>query len=276
MHPLIITCAITGAETLKSKQPALPITPEEQAQSAKEACDAGASIIHLHVRDESGNPTQDLNRFEESIQAIRSAVPDVILQISTGGAVGESLQARMQPLSFKPEMATLNMGSMNFGDALFLNSLPDIKEMASQIYSNQIVPELEVYDLGMLETTFKLLDQGILKNPLFLQFVLGVPGGVSGDPDHLDYFLKYAQSKVSDLHWAVAGIGRYEFPLAKLAIQKGGHVRVGFEDNIYLEKGVLAKSNAQLVDKVVGYAKEQGRAVATCAKARELLQIQNS
>lgn len=274
MHPLIITCAITGAETTKARQPALPITPKEQAQSAKEACDAGASIIHLHVRDDSGNPTQDLARFKESIQAIREAVPDVIIQISTGGAVGESIEARMQPLSLQPEMATLNMGSMNFGEDLFLNPLPHIKKMAAEIYAQNIVPEVEVYDLGMLETTLQLVERGDVKNPVFLQFVMGVPGGVSGRPEHLDYMLQFAQKNFSnDLHWGVAGIGRYEFPLADIAIQKGGHVRVGFEDNIYLSKGVLAKSNAQLVEKVVDSANQNNRSIASISETRQILNL---
>ncbi len=270
--PLIITCAITGAETTKTQQPALPITPKEQAHAAKEVVAAGASIIHLHVREDDGAPSQRPERFKESIEAIRVAAPGVVIQISTGGAVGEPIEKRKRPLELKPEMASLNMGSMNFGDDIFLNHPADIKMLAAEMYKLGVVPELEIYEVGMLETAARYLKQGIIKEPLNLQFVLGVPGGLTGDPRHLPYLLEIMKTHFSTkTHWGVAGIGRFEFPIAEQAIKLGGHVRVGFEDNIYLEKGVLAKSNAELVQKVALMAKNHGRPLATVTQAREIM-----
>lgn len=271
-HPLIITCAITGAETTKAQQPNLPITPAEQARAAEEAVNAGASIIHLHVREDDGSPSQRPERFKEAIDAIRTKCSDVIIQISTGGAVGESIENRMRPLALKPEMASLNMGSMNFGEDIFLNHPADIKKLAAEMQQQGIVPELEIYEVGMLETAARYLKQGILKEPLHFQFVLGVPGGLSGDVRHLPYLLEVMKSHFSaSSHWGVAGIGRYEFPIAEQAIKLGGHVRVGFEDNIYIEKGKLAQSNAELVEKVVGIANSAGRMVATIKETRKIL-----
>lgn len=272
MNPLIITCAITGAETDKKKQPALPTNPSEQAFAAKEACEAGARVIHLHVRDEFGRPTQCVDRFRESMDAIREAVPDVILQMSTGGAVGDSIEDRLRPLSLKPDMATLNMGSLNFGDDVFINHPKDIERLAKSIYDLGIVPELEIYEVGMLETAARYLQKGILKEPLHFQFVLGVPGGLSGRSENLEHLLKILKSDFSShVTWGVAGIGRFQFPMAEQTIELGGHVRVGFEDNIYIEKGVLAETNAALVQKVVGLAQKQNRMLASFDKARAVL-----
>jgi 3-keto-5-aminohexanoate cleavage enzyme len=274
--PVIITCAITGAETTKEKQPNLPITPEEQAQASSDAIKAGASVIHLHVRDELGKPSQAVERFEESIRAIRKAEPSAIIQISTGGAVGESIENRAKPLGLKPEMASLNLGTMNFGDDVFFNHPRDIVALASQMHQNGIMPELEIYEVGMLESAFRLLRQGILREPLHFQFVLGVPGGMSGEPENLNFLvarLKTLGGGSSQLHWGVAGVGRYQLPLAIQALVMGGNVRVGFEDNIFWQKGVLAKSNAELVARVSKLAREMGREVATPKQSRELLGV---
>lgn len=272
MKPLIITCAITGAEVDKKKQPNLPITPKEQAKAAKDALKAGASIIHLHVRDEAGVPTQCIERFEEVISMIRYKTPDALIQISTGGAIGESVSSRIVPLELKPEMASLNMGTMNFGNDVFQNSYPDIVRIAKRILDLDIVPELEIYDAGMLETAYKLLQEGLISQPFRVQFVLGVPGGMNGDLKNL-MFLKSRSEELfgKDLHWSVAGIGRYQLPVAIHAMLLGGHVRVGFEDNIYYKQGELAKSNAQLVERVVRIAKEIGRPIASAKVARETL-----
>lgn len=268
MHPVIITCAITGAETTRANQPSLPITPQEQAQSAWEAVQAGASIIHLHVREEDGSPSQRPERFKESIDAIRSRVKDVIIQISTGGAVGESIAKRAQPLALKPEMASLNLGTMNFGDDIFYNHPKDIEGLALKMREYGVMPEIEVYEAGMIESAFRLAKKGILTGPLHFQFVLGVPGGMSGEARNLMHLLTFMPE---GSHWGVAGVGRYQLPCAVQALVLGGHVRVGFEDNIYYHKGVLAKSNAQLVERVTRIAGELGREVATPAVARKLL-----
>ncbi len=268
MNPLIITCAITGAETTKAKQPALPITPQEQGQAAKDALKAGCSIIHLHVRDDQGAPSQDPKRFELAIQEIRKQAPGIVIQISTGGAVGETIENRARPMALKPEMASLNLGTMNFGDDIFYNHPKDIVGLAQKMKEHGVVPELEIYEVGMLETAFRLKKQGILSDPMHVQFVLGVPGGMSGEPENLLHLVKALPAHI---HWGVAGIGRYQLPMAVQAILWGGHVRVGFEDNIFYKKGELATSNAQLVERVARLARELGREVATPAQTREIL-----
>lgn len=271
-EPMIITCAITGAEVSKEKFPNLPITPKEQAKAAADAVKAGASIIHLHVREDDGTPSQRLERFEESISEIRSRVPEVIIQISTGGAVGEPIENRMAPLDLRPEMASLNMGSMNFGDDIFLNHPKDILALAEKIQELGIIPEIEVYEIGMLEAAVKLARKDVLKTPMHLQFVLGVPGGMSGDLRNFVHSLNLMEGHLGDdVHWGVAGIGRYQLNLATYSILLGGNVRVGFEDNLYYRKGELAKSNAQLVERITRLAGELNREVATPAKARQML-----
>ncbi len=273
MHPLILTCAITGAETTRERQPRLPVRPQEQAEAAAECVRAGASIIHLHVREDDGKPTQRPERFKEAIDAIRARAPEAIIQISTGGAIGESIENRARPLALRPEMASLNLGTMNFGDDVFLNHPRDIVGLAAKMREHGVMPELEVYEAGMLESAFRLAHQGVLREPLHFQFVLGIPGGMSGDPRNLVHLVNTLEANMPGKkpHWGVAGVGRFQLPLAVQAIVMGGHVRVGFEDNIYYSKGVLADSNAQLVERVARLARELGRELATPAKARELL-----
>lgn len=273
-NPVIITCAITGAEISKTQQPNLPITPKEQGIAAREAVKAGAAIIHLHVREDDGTPSQRIERFEQAITEIRVQVPEVIIQISTGGAVGESIENRLKPLELRPEMASLNMGSMNFGDDIFLNHPKDILKLAEKMYELGVVPELEIYEAGMLESAVRLLKKNALKEPLHFQFVLGVPGGMSGDVRNLDHLLSLLQSNFGEnTSWGCAGIGRFQLPLAIETLKRGGHVRVGLEDNIYFDKGVLAKSNAQLVERVALKAKELKRPIATPRQAREILKL---
>jgi 3-keto-5-aminohexanoate cleavage enzyme len=273
MNPVIITCAITGAETTRDKQPHLPVTPEEQAAAAAECVQAGASVIHLHVRESDGKPSQRVERFEESIRLISKAAPGVIIQISTGGAVGESIENRAKPLALKPDMASLNLGTMNFGDDIFMNHPRDIGALASRMQKHGVVPELEIYEAGMLESAFRLAKQGVLRDPLHFQFVLGVPGGMSGDPRNLVHLVTLLESHSvgKTVHWGVAGVGRFQLPLAVQALVMGGNVRVGFEDNIHYHKGQLATSNAQLVDRVARISRELGRPVATTEVARRLL-----
>jgi 3-keto-5-aminohexanoate cleavage enzyme len=269
-RPVIITCAITGAETTRESQPNLPITPDEQAIAAAEAVQAGASIIHLHVRDDQGKPTQDLKRFKASIDAIRKKC-DAIIQISTGGAIGETIENRAKPLELKPEMASLNLGTINFGDDVFYNHPKDIEALAGMMKKQKVMPELEVYEVGMLEGAFRLAKKGIIQEPFHFQFVLGIPGGMSGEPRNLDFLVSILPNK--EIHWGVAGVGRYQLPLSTQAIEMGGHVRVGFEDNIYYNKGELAKSNAQLVARVADLAKQKGRSVASVQEARKMLSL---
>ena len=272
MYPLILTAAITGAETSKEMNPALPVTPEEQAAEAVACVREGASVIHLHVRDEAGGPSQSLKHFRASIAAIREACdPEPIIQISTGGAVGAPMEERVAPIvELKPEMASLNIASMNFGEDIFLNHPTEVAQLAGRMKELGVLPEVEVYDVGHIGIAKKLLKQGLLSHPIHYQFVLGVPGGLSGEARNLQFMIDSIDPEDT---WAVAGIGRYELPLSVVAVATGGQVRVGFEDNIYYHKGVLAESNAQLVGRVRRIAEEIGRPVATPTEARKILKL---
>lgn len=269
MDKLIITAAICGAEVAKEHNPAVPYTVEECAREAKSAYDAGASLIHLHVREDDGTPTQDKARFKAVMDAIYELCPDVIIQPSTGGAVGMSDDERLQPIELNPEMATLDCGTLNFGgDEIFVNTENTIKYFGERMIERDIKPELEVFDKSMIDMALRLRRQGAIKDPMHFDFVMGVNGGISGT---LRDFIFMRGSIPAGSTYTVAGVGRYEMPLAAAAIIDGGHVRVGFEDNIYLERGVLAKSNGELVEKVVRLAKEFGREIANPAEAREIL-----
>ncbi len=269
MEKLIITAAICGAEVMKEHNPAVPYTVEECVREAKSAYEAGASIIHLHVRYDDGTPTQDKERFRVIIDAIKAECPDVIIQPSTGGAVGMTDDERLQPTELLPEMATLDCGTCNFGgDEVFTNTENTIKYFGKRMIELGIKPELECFDKSMIEMALRIHKKGLIAKPMHFDFVMGVNGGIGGD---LRDFVFLRNSIPSDATYTVAGIGRYEFPLAAAAIIDGGHVRVGFEDNVYLSKGVLAKSNGELVEKVVRLAKELGREIATPAEAREIL-----
>ena len=265
---IAITAAIVGAEVTRAQNPHVPYTAAEIAAEAKRCVAAGASIIHLHVRDEGGRPSQDEALFRAAIDAIRAAC-DVVIQVSTGGAVGMSLETRLGGLACAPEMATLNCGSVNFGDEVFQNSLPDMREVARRIRGHGIVPELELYELGHLDNARLLAREGLLTPPHWMQFVLGVPGAVGARESVLRFFVSELDA---GCHWGVAAVGRQQFPMAELAIALGGHVRVGLEDNLYLERGVLAAGSAPLVERVVSLAKAHGREPLSAEVVRARLQ----
>jgi 3-keto-5-aminohexanoate cleavage enzyme len=269
MEKLIITAAICGAEVTKDHNPAIPYTVNELVSESRAACEAGASIIHLHVREDDGTPTQSRERFKECIDAIQKACPEAIIQPSTGGAVGMSSSERLQPVDLKPEMATLDCGTVNFGgDEIFVNSENTIIEFAQKMLDLNIKPEIEVFDKGMIDTALRLYRKGFIKAPMHFNFVLGVNGGIGATLRDL-VFMQGSLPEGST--FTVSGIGRAQFQMAPASMIAGGHVRVGFEDNIYLEKGVLASSNAELVEKAVRIAKELGRPVATPLEARQIL-----
>ncbi|MCL2366902.1 MAG: 3-keto-5-aminohexanoate cleavage protein [Oscillospiraceae bacterium] len=269
MEKLIITTCICGAEVTKEQNPAVPYTVEEIVREAKGAYDAGASIIHLHVREDDGTPTQSVERFKLCMDAIKAACPDVIIQPSTGGAVGMTNDERLQPITLNPEMATLDCGTCNFGgDDIFVNSENMIIDFAQKMTARGIKPEVECFDKGMIDTAIRLNKKGIIPSPMHFDFVLGVNGGISAQARDLTFMV---DSIPPGNTWTAAGIGRAQFPMAAMAILMGGHVRVGFEDNIYIEKGVLAKSNGELVEKAVRLAQELGRPIATPDEARKIL-----
>ena len=267
MKPLIITAAIVGAETMREHNPNVPYSPDEIADEAKRCVDAGASIIHVHGRRDDGSPTQDRETFRAILDGIRSRC-DCIVQFSTGGAVGMSVDERTEGLDLRPEMATLTTGTVNFGDDVFLNSYPMIVDIASRLKRYGVRPEVEVFDTGMVDTALRLVKEELLSSPVHFDFVLGVPGGMGGRPENLDFLVNMIPPGST---WSVAGVGRHELPLARHAIQKGVHVRVGLEDNIFVSKGVLASGSYELVEKVVEYATEHKRAVANVSETRTIL-----
>jgi 3-keto-5-aminohexanoate cleavage enzyme len=264
----IVTCAVVGAEVTRAQSPAVPYTPAEIAAASLDAWRAGAAVVHLHARHPDGRPSQAAEHFREIVDRIRGAGSDVVLQCSTGGAVGMGVEERLGSLVPGAEMATLNLGTMNFGDDVFVNSRPDIVRIAARIRDRGLLAECEVYDAGMLETLRWLLDKGHLPRPYHVQFVLGVPGGMSGTERNLRFLV---EGMPEPAHWTVAGIGRFEMPMAELALRLGGHVRVGLEDNLYVTKGVLAKGNPELVEAAVRLVAAAGRELATPAEARAIL-----
>ncbi|MEO6954607.1 MAG: 3-keto-5-aminohexanoate cleavage protein [Polyangia bacterium] len=272
--PAIITAAIVGAETTREQNPHLPLSAEELAAEAERCVAAGASIIHLHVRDDEGRASQDGARFAAAIRAIRSRV-DVVIQTSTGGAVGMSVAERAGPLTVTgkdaPEMATLNVGTINFGDDVFQNSRADTLEMAARIGAHGAIPELELYDAGHVDIAIDLVKRGVVKGPLHVQFVLGVPGALSASESNLAFLVSRLPELGQHASWGVAGVGRHQLAMAALAAKWGGNLRVGLEDNIYLDKGVLAEGSAPLVKKAVELCAAAGRKVATVAEARALI-----
>lgn len=273
MNKLIITAAICGAEVTKEQNPAVPYTVEEIVREAKSAVDAGAAIVHLHVRHDDGTPTQSRERFQECEEAIYKACPNVILIPSTGGAVGMTPDERLQSTDTTPlpEMATLDCGTCNFGDEIFDNTMPTMRAFGKRMMERGIKPEYECFEMGHLDTILTMARKGqVPADPMQFNFVLGVPGCTPATVDNLCWLVKNIPAGST---WTATGIGRYAFQLAAPAIVMGGNVRVGFEDNLYLERGVLAKSNGELVDKVVRMAKLLGREVANSDEAREILSL---
>ncbi len=271
MEKLIISACICGAEVTKENNPAVPYTVEEIVREAKSAYDAGAALIHLHVRWDDGTPTQDKGRFQVMCDAIRKECPDVIIQPSTGGAVGMTDLERLQSTEITPtpEMATLDCGTCNFGgDEVFVNTDNTIMNFAKILKERGIKPECEVFDKGMIDLGLKADKKGLLVHPIHWDFVLGVQMTAT-----IRDLVIMATSIPQGSTWTATGIGKNCWNIVAGTIAMGGHVRVGFEDNVYLEKGVLAKSNGEMVEKVVKIAKLLGREIATPDEAREILSL---
>jgi 3-keto-5-aminohexanoate cleavage enzyme len=266
---VVLTAAIVGAELTRDETPYLPLTPQEVADEAARCRDAGAAVIHLHVRDDHGSNTQSSERFARVIEAIRRQC-DCIIQPSTGGAVGMSIDERAGPLACKPEMATLNCGTINFGDDVFVNSRPDIRKLAARIRAAGAIPELECYEVGHVEEALALAAEGAIGRPLHFQFVLGVRGAIPAREDVVHFLRSLVPG---DATWAVAAIGRWQQPMTELALRLGGHARVGLEDNIFLSKGVLSEGSAPLVARAAAYARSIGRQPAEPSRARSILAL---
>ncbi len=266
----IVTCAVVGAEVTRAQSPAVPYTPAEIAKAAVDAGRAGAAVVHLHARWPDGRPSQEPAHFREIVDRIRAAGSDVVVQCSTGGAVGMGIEERLGSLVDGAEMGTLNLGTMNFGDEIFANARPDVVKVAARLRARRLVPECEVYDAGMLDTLRGLLEKGHLAAPYHVQFVLGVPGGMAASERNLRFLV---EGLPEPAHWSVAGVGRFQLPMAELALALGGHVRVGLEDNLFVAKGVLAKGSDELVALAVEMARRAGRPPASPAEARRLLGV---
>ena len=269
MEKLIISACICGAEVTKENNPAVPYTVEEIVREAKSAYDAGAALIHLHVRWDDGTPTQDKGRFQECVDAIRKVCPDVIIQPSTGGAVGMTDLERLQSTEITPtpEMATLDCGTCNFGgDEIFINTDNTINNFGDIMKERGIKPECEVFDKGMIDLALKAAKKGHIDYPMHFDFVLGVQ--MTATVRDLVFM---AGSVPPGSTWTATGIGKTCWDIVAATIALGGHVRVGFEDNVYMSKGVLAKSNGEMVERVVQMAKLMNREVATPAEARQIL-----
>jgi len=266
MEKVIITAAVVGAEISRKETPYLPITPDEIAEDVEKVWKAGAAIVHLHVRDKDGNPTQNKEIYQETIEKIRQRT-DMIIQVSTGGAVGMAPEERIQPVTLKPEMATLTTGTVNFGDEVFFNHPNDIRHFAQTMKDYQVRPEFEIFDVGMIFNALRLVKEGLIEGHLHFDFVMGVPGAIPATAKHLLHLIEHLPEGAT---WSVAGIGRHQLTMGLFALLMGGHVRVGLEDNIYYSKGILAK-NHELVARMVRLGEEVGRKAATPDEARTIL-----
>ena len=268
MDKLIITVSPTGNVPTKELNPHTPITPEEIAADVLRCQQAGVALAHLHARNSQGEPTCERESYKAVVEAIRANNIDVIVQLSTGARGGGSgAEWRGQMLDLGVDMASLATGSSNFPTSVNDNSPELIEYLADKMYSNGVKPEIEAFDLGMIDAARALLKRGVLKGPLHFNLVMNVPGSVAGTPRNLVHM---ADSLPEGSTWTVSGIGRAQVPMLTMAIAMGGHVRTGLEDTLYMSKGVLA-TNLALVERVVGIAHAVGRPIATTAEAREIL-----
>ncbi len=288
----IITCAVTGSITRPDQHPGLPITPKEIAESAIEAAKAGAAVAHIHVRNpETGAPSMDLDLYREVVDRIRESDTDLVINLTGGpgsrfipgdddpkvAAEGSTLMApekRIEHIvTLKPEICTLDFNTMWFGSSAVINMPTHLEIMGNAIREAGVLPEIEVFDSGDIRLARKFIDDGVLAKPPLFQLVLGIQYGFPGTPEAL----MFAKSLLpEDARWAAMGIGRMEFPIVAQAAILGGHVRVGLEDNLYIEKGVYAPSNAVLVERAVNLVKLLGGDIATPAEARSMLGLRTS
>lgn len=271
--PMVLTCAMVGAEVTREQTPYLPITAEEIGEDAARCREAGAAMVHIHVRTAEGKPSQDAELFRAAIRAIRRRC-DILIQTSTGGAVGMSVDERCGPLTLtgedRPDMATLTTGTVNFGEDVFWNPRSLVRDIARRIRAIGLRPELECFDVGMIDESRYLNKEGLVDFPAHYDFVMGVPGGIAADPRALDFMRAYLPEGST---WTCAAMGRHQLPFVELAAERGGNARVGLEDNIFLSKGVLAKGNHELAAEAARRAKAKGRRLATPQEARELLRL---
>ncbi|QIE55704.1 3-keto-5-aminohexanoate cleavage protein [Pikeienuella piscinae] len=268
--PCIICVAITGSVPTKADNPAVPITIEEQVASTREAFAAGASIAHLHVRDDAGKPTSDPARFARLKEALEAACPGMIIQFSTGGRSGAG-KDRGGMLPLKPDMASLTVGSNNFPTRVYENG-PDLVDwLASEMLAADIKPEIEAFDLSHIFQAAKMQADGRLKRDIYVQFVMGVKNAMPVDREVFDFYVATLKRLSPDSEWCAAGIGAGQLTLNEWCVAGGGHARTGLEDNVRLDRDTLAPSNAALVQRVVDLCAKYDRPVATPQEARKML-----
>jgi 3-keto-5-aminohexanoate cleavage enzyme len=270
MDKLIINCAITGSRISREQTPYIPVTPKEIIDSAVGAAEAGAAVVHIHVRDKkTGLGVQDLGIFREVTEGIK-ARSNVIQCLTTSGIPGRNLpdDERLIAFALKPELGSIDCGSINVGNLLFINRPEFVERAMKEMYEKKIKPEMEVFELGMIELCKRLISQNLLRKPYYFGFILGSPTGAQAD---IQTLLTMIDHLPPDSVWFAAGIGKSQLAINSMAILLGGHVRTGLEDNIYYSAGVLAKSNAELVARLVRIAWEVGREVATPDEARKIL-----
>lgn len=268
--PCIVTVAITGSIPMKKDTPAIPVTPDEQIESTHEAFEAGAALVHVHVRNEDQTPGSDPAKFALVQEGIRKHCPGMIVQFSTGGR-GRDQNQRGAMLYLKPDMASLATGSVNFPKGIYENPPDFVEGLAKTMLDNDIKPEIEIFDLAMLYNAANLVAKGLLKAPPHVQFVLGVPNAMPARRSILEFLIKELNDVLPTATWTAAGIARHQFEVAQWAMELGGHCRTGLEDNIRFDKDRLANSNAELVGKAVEACARFGRRPATVAEARQLL-----
>lgn len=268
--PVIISVAITGSVPRKADNPALPVTPAEQIESTHEAFEAGATLVHIHVRAPDETPSSDPDLFRQVQEGVRRHCPGMIVQFSTGGR-GRTPAQRSAALEFRPDMASLSTGSVNFPSIVYENQPPLVDELASKMKLYGVKPEIEVFDLSHIHGAKRLVDEGLMDRHAHLQFVLGVRNAMPAIERLLKLLVEEARTALPDMTWTAAGIGRHQNEVADWALAMGGHVRTGLEDNIRIAKDRLAASNAELVQVAARLVAKHGRRVATPAEARALL-----
>jgi 3-keto-5-aminohexanoate cleavage enzyme len=269
-QPVIITVAITGAVPKKKDNPAVPVTPAEQIESTHEAFDAGASLVHIHVRNPDESPGSDPDLYGRVQEGVRKHCPGMIVQFSTGGR-GRDQKQRGAMLYLKPDMASLATGSVNFPAQIYENPPDFVEGLAKTMLENDIKPEVEVFDLAMLYNAANLVKKGLLKNPPHVQFVMGIPNAMPARRSIFDFLRKELAEVLPGATWVGAGVGRHQWEVNQWCMEAGGHVRTGLEDNLRIEPDRLAASNAELVKKVVAACEKHSRRVATPAEARKIL-----
>jgi uncharacterized protein (DUF849 family) len=272
-EPCIISVAITGSVPRKRDNPAVPITVPEQVESTHAAYEAGAALVHVHVRNDDETPSSDPDKFDRLQQGIRRHCPDMIIQFSTGGR-GRALEARGAMLHLRPDMASLATGSVNFPTIVYENPPDFVRGLAATMRDHGIKPEIEVFDLAMLYNTVDLVAEGLIEPPPHVQFVFGVRHALPARRDILEFEVAKLRELLPGATWTAAGIKRHQLEVNRWSLEMGGHCRTGLEDNVRWDKQRLAASNAELVARVAALCAEYGRPVASAAQARSMLGLQ--